>query len=60
MRRCMGPWQHPLEQHNQYKHHPRLILGIQMEVGVFRMAKVVQCKSHCSHAKNVVAVIHVT
>ena len=28
--------------------------------GVLRMAKVVQCKSNCSHAKNVVAVIHIT
>jgi hypothetical protein len=35
-------------------------MGIQMEMRVFRMVKVVQCKSHCSHAKNIVAVIHVT
>jgi hypothetical protein len=56
----MGPWRHPLEPHNQYKYRPRLILGIRTEMGIFRMAKVVQCKSHCSHAKNIVAVIHVT
>ena len=59
MWRCMGPWWHPLEPYNQYKYYPQLILGIQMELGVFRMAKVVQCKNHCSYAKNVVTVIHI-
>jgi hypothetical protein len=42
----MGPWRHPLE--------------IRTEMGVFKMAKVVQCKNHWSQAKNVVVVIHIT
>jgi hypothetical protein len=29
-------------------------------MGVFKMAKSVQYKSHWNHAKNIVAVIHVT
>jgi hypothetical protein len=33
---------------------------IPTEMGVFSMAMVVQCKSHWNHAKNVVAVIHLT
>jgi hypothetical protein len=49
-----------LEPHNQYKHRPQLNQGIQTEMGVFKMAKSVQYKSHWNHAKNIVAVIHVT